>query len=352
MHEYLFRPEVARVALVIGVVVSMLFYERVQLTTGGAIVPAYLALHLPEPLFVIATLAAGYATYYLVSVLLARRKIIYGRRKFEVEILTGLAIAMVLMVVARFVSDFDPTLIGLTGIGFLIPGVLAHDMYRQKPRKTVIAVMSTTLVLGAFVYVFDALIAIAPSRGGSSQPEGLMLTAPVAFPPALLIVAAVLSVLIGMVVFARLGLRSGGFITGAYLAFVAHRPLDIAFALSMAFLTWLVVVHLLMPRLLLFGRRKLSSMILVGAILSWTAELAVLHATNGRYVPWVGLVIITFMVPALIANDAQRQGWERTLWGAAITALGVYAVMTLLVGVLSLFTDASLPRTFPNCIEC
>ena len=34
MHEYFFRPEVARVALVVGVVVSILFYERVQLTTG------------------------------------------------------------------------------------------------------------------------------------------------------------------------------------------------------------------------------------------------------------------------------------------------------------------------------
>ena len=36
MHEYLFRPEVVRVALVVGVIVSMLFYERVQLTTGGS----------------------------------------------------------------------------------------------------------------------------------------------------------------------------------------------------------------------------------------------------------------------------------------------------------------------------
>ncbi len=348
MHEYLFRPEVARVALVVGVVVSMLFYERVQLTTGGAIVPAYLALHLPAPLFVAATLAAGYVTYYLVSVLLARRRIIYGRRKFEVEILTGLAIAMMLIVAARSVSDFNPTLIGVTGIGFLIPGVLAHDMYRQKPRKTVIAVMSTTLVLGAFVYVFDALIAIAPGNDSGSLAEGWMLTAPVAFPPALLIVAVVLSVLIGMVVFSRLGLRSGGFVTGAYLAFVAHRPFDIAFALGVAFATWLVVVHLLMPHLLLFGRRKLSSMILVGAILSWVAELVLLHATDGRYVPWVGLVIITFMVPALIANDAQRQGWERTLWGAAITSLGVYALMTLLVGALAFFTDVPLSRTSLN----
>jgi hypothetical protein len=41
------------------------------------------------------------------------------------------------------------------------------------------------------------------------------------------------------------------------------------------------------------------------------------------------------MVPALVANDAQRQGWERTLWGAGLTTLGTYAAMNLLGAVLA-----------------
>ena len=36
------------------------------------------------------------------------------------------------------------------------------------------------------------------------------------------------------------------------------------------------------------------------------------------------------MVPALIANDAQRQGWEKTIWGTALTTMGTFAVMNLL----------------------
>ncbi len=62
MHEYFLRPEVVRVALVVGVVVSIVFYERVQLTTGGTIVPAYLAMFLAAPLFIVVTLLAGYLT--------------------------------------------------------------------------------------------------------------------------------------------------------------------------------------------------------------------------------------------------------------------------------------------------
>ena len=328
MREYLFRPEVVRVALVASVVISMLFYERVQLTTGGAIVPAYLALYLPAPLYIASTLAAGYLTYLLVVRVIGRRTILYGRRKFEVEVLLGLGVISALAAVGSWLGAIDPVLLGVSGIGFLVPGILAHDMTRQKPGKTVLAVLATTLLLGVFVYVYSALLAIAPVE----QAPVPSLATVVGYPRELLFLAAATSVGIGMLVFAQLGLRSGGFITGAYLALVAPRWPDLVFALVAAVATWFVVVHLLMPRLLLFGRRKLSTMVLVGALVSWSAELAVTAATGGDYVPWRGLTVITLMVPALLANDAQRQGWEKTLWGAALTGVGVYAAMACVVG--------------------
>ncbi len=332
MHEYFFRPEVVRVALVLGVVISMLFYERVQLTTGGAIVPAYLALHLPRPLFVVTTLVAAYAAYLIVHVALAKRVILYGRRKFEVEILVGLGLVMVLTLLGGRLADVDPVLLGLAGIGFLVPGILAHDMGRQRPGKTVVAVLGTTAILGLFVYVYTSLLQIAPLDPGDTVGG---LPSVTGFPWELIVVGAATSVLIGMLVFSRLGLRSGGFISGAYIALVSPRWLDLVFTVVVAVATWFVVVHLLMPRLLLFGRRKLSTMVLVGAILGWTAEVVVVAWTGGDYVPWRGLTIITLMVPALLANDAQRQGWEKTAWGATLTASGTFAVMNLLAAALT-----------------
>lgn len=326
MDEYFVRPEVVRVALVVGVVVSVLFYERVQLTTGGAIVPAYLALHLPAPLFILTAIAAGYVTYLLVSVVLARRKILYGRRKFEVEMLVGLAVIMIFTLVASQLGAIDPIFLGLAGIGFLVPGILAHDMARQRPGRTVLAVLATTAILGLFIYVYDSLLDIAPlEESGAPQ-----LASVTGYDPNLILFAVTSSVAIGMAVFARLGLRSGGFITGAYLALLATRWLDIVFTIVIAVATWFVVVHILMPRLLIFGRRKLSTMVFVAAIFAWSAELAIATATGGDYVVWRGLTIMTLMAPALLANDAQRQGWERTAWGAGLTALGVFGVMNLL----------------------
>jgi poly-gamma-glutamate biosynthesis protein PgsC/CapC len=332
MREYVFRPEVVRVALVVGVVTSVLFYERVQLTTGGAIVPSYLALALPQPLFVLTTVAAGYATYVAVHHGVARRVILYGRRRFEIEVLVGLVLVMALTLAAERFATVDPALLGLAGIGFLVPGVLAHDMARQRPRKTLVAVGATTAILGVFVYVYASLLEIAPLAAAEAVGEVVPVTA---YPRELVVVGAAASVGIGMLVFARLGLRSGGLISGAYIALVAPRWLDLVFLVVVAVATWFVVTRLLMPRLLLFGRRKLSTMVLVGAILGWAAEIAVVSGTGGDYVPWRGLTVITLMLPALLANDAQRQGWERTAWGAALTALGTFAVMNLLAAALT-----------------
>jgi poly-gamma-glutamate biosynthesis protein PgsC/CapC len=331
MHDYFFHSEIVRLALVVSVIVSMLFYERMQLTSGGAIVPAYLALFLPAPLHVLMTVAVGYLTYLLVSVMAARRLILYGRRKFEVEVLVGLGALTIMSFAAHLIGSVDPTLVGLSGIGFVVPGVLAHDMFRQGPGRTVIALGATTAVVALVLYVFVSLVAIAPL---TIEPPVPVSTAgiPTAFPIELLLPGVIAGVVLGIWLYARFGLRSGGFVTGAYLALVLNRPLDIVFALTAALITYAIVRYLLMRHLLIFGRRKLSAMILVGAIVAWSAELGITSLSGGAYQPWRGFTVVTLIVPALLANDMQRQGTERTLWGVAIVALGVFGIANLVDG--------------------
>lgn len=325
MHDYLLRPEVARVALVLGVVVSIVFYERVQLTTGGAIVPAYLTMFLGAPLYVVTTITIAYLTYLLVNKVIAKRWILYGRRKFEVEVLVGLALVTLSTLVSLALTSWDPLLGGLAGIGMLIPGVLAHDMFRQKPHKTIAAVAATTAILAAIVYLYAALLQISP------YPESQMprVAGDTGYPVELLLGGALVSVLSGLVVFAKLGLRSGGFVSAAYLGLFLVRPYDLVWTAVLAVVIWFVVTRLVMPHLLVFGRRKLSAMILVGSVITWAAEVVAGLVTDGAFQPWKGFVLMSLMIPALLANDAQRQGLERTLWGATIGACTVYGVLNL-----------------------
>lgn len=321
-----FTPEVMRITLVVGVILGMLFYERFQLTTGGAVVPPYLALAVASPLSVLVTLTAGYATYLLVARVVSRRVILYGRRRFEVELVIGLVLVLLLTASAWLLGRADQAFLALTGVGFLVPGLIAHDMGRQRPRRTLAAIVVTATGLLLFAYVLDAVLrVVAPPREGAMGD----LSSTSGYPPALLVVAVTASVLVGIVAFSRFGVRSGGFITGAYVALVSTRWYDLVFVVVVAVLTWLVVVHVMMPRLLVFGRRKLATMLLVGAVVGWTLEAILVDSTDGSYVPMLGMTIATLMVPALVANDAQRQGWERTAWGVALSAAGVLALTNL-----------------------
>jgi len=342
MHDYFLDVETVRLAVVIGVIISTLFYERVQLTTGGAIVPGYLAIFIPAPLFIVVTLLSAYLTFFIVNRLLAKRYILYGRRKYEVEILVALVIVAAWVALAHFVVHFNPLLSALYGIGFIIPAVIAHDMFRQGLRKTLTAVLVNVAIVGLFIYVFFSLTRIAPWSGeaAAAGPRSADWNYPVdlltlgggdfGYSIDLLLPAIFVSVLAGVLVFARLGLRTGGFVVGAYLALVLLRPLDLLYALIISVATYFFVTKFLMNHLLIFGRRKLSMMILIASIFAWSGEIALDLLTSGQYVPWRGFHVITLMVPALLANDAQRQGIYRTLWGAGITTVAVFTVVNLL----------------------
>ena len=328
MHEYFFRVETVRLGIIVGVIISMLFYERLQLTTGGAIVPGYLAAFLPRPHFILITLLSAYLTYYTVNHVISKKYILYGRRKFEVEILVGLGFVTLWLGISAVAVRWTPELAALYGIGFVIPAIIAHDMNRQKPKKTILAVLVTTVLVGLIIFIYEAVLDISPWKADTSD-QWLRDTV-YAYPKDQILAAVFASILIGMIIFRYLNLRTGGFIMGAYIALVLVRPLDLLFALVIAAATYFLVTRVLMHHMLLFGRRKLSMMVLTAAILTWGAEIAVIELTGGQFVPWRGFGVITLFVPALLANDAQRQGLPRTLWGAGITATAVFGVMNLI----------------------
>ncbi len=323
--DYGISAEIVRIAVVVGVVISVLFYERFHLTTGGAIVPGYLAIGLINPLSVVVTLLAGSLTYVIVHGVVLKRRIIYGRRLFELEVLIGLAFILATTIAAGVLGEIDPTWAGIAGIGFLVPGIIAHDMGRQGVQRTLLATGVTTALLGAAIFLLEAIFSLLPGSTG----KVVELSSQIGFPAELLLLAVAVSVIAGTLLFQHRGIRSGGFITGAYLGLVSSRLADVAFVAGVAVITWFVVTKILMPRLMLFGRRKLSAMLMVGALVAWGLELILRWATDMAYSPWLGLTVAPLLVPALVANDAERQGWANTLWGVAMTTSAVFAVTNL-----------------------
>lgn len=332
MITYELSPEITRVAVVMGVVFAVLLYERFNLTTGGAIVPGYLAINFLHPVAIVLTLVGGVLVHLLVEGPMTKKWILYGRRKFEIQVLIGLAFGALVSISASLLGLLDPRLAALTTVGFLLPGLVAHDISRQGMQKTILAVLGVTAILLVFLLGFNSLLMLFP-------PDNLGFTVVIetltGFPTELLMLAVAVSVLAGMVLYSRFGIRSGGFITGAYIALISPRIADIVFTVVVAVLTWFIVVKLLMPRLLIFGRRKFATMLLVAAVVGWVLEVVLLYLLNETYVPWRGMTVATLMIPAMVANEAQRQGWLKTVIGTSTSAVITVVVMGVITLVLS-----------------
>ena len=67
--------------IILGIILSIIFYEITEISPGGLIVPAYIAFYLDNPQRVVITILAGILTFLIVK-FISNHAIVYGRRKF------------------------------------------------------------------------------------------------------------------------------------------------------------------------------------------------------------------------------------------------------------------------------
>ncbi len=128
-------------SVTLGVVFSFLFGELSGLLSGGLVGPGYLALYLDQPVRVLATLAIAGVTYLLVK-LVSNYVVLFGRRRFMAMVLGGMLIGWLLGRVVSWVPEIGQE---FRAVGYIIPGLIANDSYKQGFFKTA---ASTLLVAG------------------------------------------------------------------------------------------------------------------------------------------------------------------------------------------------------------
>ena len=328
MYEYSMSNELARLTIILGIVVSTIIYKRTGLTLGGVIVCGYLALFIGQPIHILVTLLFSYLTYRIVYTILQKRFMLNGRKLFEVEILVGLIFQALWITTIKLIGAFNVDLTVLYGIGFVLPGVIAHDMGRQGPRNTIGSILLGVSIVGLIVFPLSAIEELLPNLLiRTSTPLYRAEPYAYAYPIQLLPFGIIASVLLDLLAYSKFKMRSGGFVTAAYLALFALRPLDLLFVAVASVLTYFFVQLLTARVILAFGRTKLGMMILSGVVISWLLEIAIINFTQGRFVPWAGFVIIMPTIASLIANDFAREGTRPTVLTTSLATVGVWLVM-------------------------
>ena len=143
--------DVQIVAIALGLVITLLFTEALGLSTGGMIVPGYIALSLHKPLDVLLTLLVALATYWMVLGI-SKIAIIYGRRRIVLTVIVGFLLGSLVRATPAFASsDVDlaypcPESLCCV-IGFIIPGLIALWMDRQGLPETVGPLITSSVVV-------------------------------------------------------------------------------------------------------------------------------------------------------------------------------------------------------------
>ena len=85
-------------------------------------------------------------TYFIVSNCISKWVILYGRRKFAAMILTGMVIKFIFDLLYPL-TPFE--MVEVSGIGVVIPGIIANTIQKQG----VVITLSTTMLLTCITYI-------------------------------------------------------------------------------------------------------------------------------------------------------------------------------------------------------
>ena len=139
--------------IIIGIIVSIIFYELTGLSPGGIIVPGLLVLYMNQIDRVIYTIIISIITVYVVK-FLSKHILIYGKRRFAVMIL--ISVLMHLMI-AILLKSLSISLLNISIIGVTISGLIANEMYKQSIRKTIPSMVIVVVFLQMILLIFKGI---------------------------------------------------------------------------------------------------------------------------------------------------------------------------------------------------
>jgi poly-gamma-glutamate biosynthesis protein PgsC/CapC len=139
--------------LLVGLVLALLWAEVTDVAPGGLIVAGYFALYLDRPLRIAATIAAALLALAIYRAL-AGRLVLFGRRRFVLLVLLGAVISQAWLLLAPAIAGAP---VELRVIGWVVPGILASSLVRQKMLPTLASLAAVSVLTFAVVRLVESL---------------------------------------------------------------------------------------------------------------------------------------------------------------------------------------------------
>lgn len=134
------------IALVIGLILSLIFVERTGFTPAVLIVPGYIALTVEDPIHLLLVILISLVTYILVTYVVARVTLLDRNRKFVAMVAVGVTI---MLIIDYFLPIMSFGIYELMAIGLLVPGLIAYTVSKQGLVFSYVSI----LLLGGLTYL-------------------------------------------------------------------------------------------------------------------------------------------------------------------------------------------------------
>ena len=135
-----------------------------------------------------------------------------------------------------------------------------------------------------------------------------------------------IGVIISLIFSELLGASAGGIVVPGYIALYLDKPMQIIGTLFVSLLTW-GIIRVIGRFTLLFGKRRMVLSILIGFILGWLTRVLVFQNIT-IYV--LQMQSIGYIVPGLIANWFERQGFMKTISTMMVAAVVVRLLLMVI----------------------
>ncbi|MFC2169866.1 poly-gamma-glutamate biosynthesis protein PgsC [Acidobacteriota bacterium] len=130
--------------LFVGLLIAVFYSELFDIYPGGIIVPAYVAFYLDQPLRVLVTILIAFLSLYTYKIM-SRWLFLFGKRRFVMFVFLGAFWAQMWFVLF---PSFLYASLELRAIGWLIPGLLANNLEKQKIAPT----LASMLIVATITY--------------------------------------------------------------------------------------------------------------------------------------------------------------------------------------------------------
>ena len=138
-------------SLFLGLLLALIYTELTGFSPGGLVVPGYFALYLDQPWRPAATILVALVTLLLYR-LASKYFILFGRRRFVFMILAGVLLAQGW---ALILPELFSEPVGIRVIGWVIPGILASNLERQKILPTLSSLILVSVLTFFIVKIFS-----------------------------------------------------------------------------------------------------------------------------------------------------------------------------------------------------